>query len=1406
MGMVNFLTNSYEKYQRQTSQLVLTFFIHGVLFCFLANFSNLYCLSSSLKYIKNYKTGIHPLNWSVTQDKRGIIYVANNGCVLEFDGVTSRIINIPGWKVRSLAVDDDGTIYVGGENQLGYLAPVSDNSHQYVSLLEYLSENQKNFLLVYQINTTREGVYFRTKKFLFRWNSKTKKMATWEPTEQFDVSFTCGEKLYVHQRNVGLMQMIDDKLKFISGDEIFALDKIRIIVPFDPGTQKFLIGTASRGFFLYDGVKAARFPTEADAYLEKNGLYHGIRLELSTTPVKYALATQKGGLVIIDARGKLLQIFSKAAGLQNDVVNYVYEDTQGNLWLALDKGLSKIEYASALTFYNEDMSNLPGSIYSIARHGPHNDLWVGTSSGVYILPSNGNSNNPGSGSQFQPVLGINGNCWDLLSVREGLLAATSDGVFLVNENLQVKENLIQCNSFVFHPAASTPDRVLVGTRLGLFSLRRDSRGWNVELQFKKITEIIRTIAESNGHLWLGTETEGVVKLDFPGAGEILNPVITRYNNSHGLPGGEVRVFSAAGHTIFAADKKIYRFNDRDNGFTPDDILGKEFIDGTKAVFILSEDAKKNIWFHSEFRNFQAKPQSDGTFTIDRQPLLRIPIAQVNVIYPDPGGNLVWFGGQDSLTCYDTRVNRNYNRDFSTVIREVIVNGTPRLYDEEKGEYKRLNDRQNQQEGLPLFPYLERNFTFKFAAPSFEDEDSNEYRCILEGYDEDWSPWASEAKKVYTNLNFGTYTFRVQAKNVYSHLSREDIFGFEVLPPWYKTWWIFAGYALAALLSVFFTVKWRSGKLEREKKHLEQIVKKRTIEIDLKNRQLEEQTIQLLEQSGKLKEMDRVKSRFFANISHEFRTPLTLIIGPLEQMLSGSRGEEEEKKLRMMLHNSRRLLYLINQLLDLSKFDAGKMKLQTCRLDIVPFLKGITSTFESMAHQKQLDISFQSVEEHIALYIDIGKIETVMCNLLINAIKFTPTGGNITVNVVKSKEGYVEISVLDTGIGIPTDQLEHVFDRFYQVEEPTTGNRGKLPFGGPGGRDMQGTGIGLALSREMVLLHHGTLEARSRDGQERGIGFVVRLPMGKVHLQPDEIITISEEIISSNKSEEVASLYTVSENGNDREDFPSNDEEGNGITGEMDSGAREIILVVDDNAETRQLIRSALASLYEVKEAADGDEGARMAKKIIPDLVVSDIMMPGIDGYGLCRDLKTDIKTSHIPIILLTAKASEENIIQGLETGVDEYITKPFSTKILAARVKNLIDLRRQWQQKMQREMSFQPADVQVSSMDQKFLKEVQGVIEANLADEFFNVDQLGKKLYMSRTTLYRKILALTGQTPREFIKAIRLKRGAQLLKARFGNVTEVALEVGFSSTTYFSKCFKEKFQQLPSDFQASRKE
>jgi signal transduction histidine kinase/CheY-like chemotaxis protein len=1331
-----------------------------------------------LKYFQYYNPKLEdsqPQNWCVLQDKRGIIYSANQGGVLEFDGVSWHRIKVPNWAVRSMAVDEAGTIYIGGQDEIGFLAPDEKGSLQYVSLLHHLEENQRNFSTVWKTHTAPGGVYFHTLNFLFRWDSRQMKVWKAEGNYRFNASFTCRGKLFIRQENLGLMHMVEDSLKLIPGGETFANKKVYMMDLYQADSQKLLVGTMFNGFFLYDGITSTPFPTEADDYIKKHQLYHGIRLSCGD----FALATLRGGLVIIDQKGSLKQIISKDFGPPEDNVKYVYEDSQGNLWFALSKGIGKIEYASPFSFFDHRLK-LYGTVLSVTKH--HNHIYVGTDNGLY-------SYSLISPSTFRPVPGMTSNCWHILSIGESLLAATTDGVFRVDtkNNLQQVQQVINNRSYVLLRSHQYPNRVWTGTYNGLVSLYRGKNNqWEKEYTFDKITREIRTLIEDKqGNLWLGTRTKGVLKVDFPGNGTISDPVVTQYDTSNGLPPEEVNVFMAAGHAIFATDKGIFRFDEKKKVFIPDFTLGKEFADGSRGIFRIIEDKNKNTWFHSKSRNFRAIPQpggTDGPYILDSTPFLRVPLAQVNTIYPEEDGNTTWFGGTDGLIRYDATVKKNYQPDFSVFMRNVLANAKPIFTSRQIKEAKSAPP-------IPAIAYKDRNLRFTFAAPFFEDESATQYRCFLEGYDEDWSQWKrAETQKDYTNLDAGMYTLRVQARNIYAHPGKEAVFQFKILPPWYKTWWAFTGNALLFFLLVFLIVKWRSRKLEQEKQTLETIVKKRTKEVNQKNQQLEVQ-------SEKLKEMDKVKSRFFANISHEFRTPLTLIMGPLEQMIARSRSKEQKKHLDLMLRNSQRLLTLINQLLDLSRFDSGKMKLQAAPQDIVPFLKGILASFRLLAAQNKLELEFYAEEEHITLYFDPEKLEEIMTNLLANAVKFTPPEGKITVKLTMSETGtrvkeekylagFVEISVCDTGIGIPKDQLSHIFDRFYQAE----------------GADLQGlkhkgSGIGLALTKELVTLHHGRINVHSQEG--KGTEFIIRLPLGDRHLKPQEIGP-AESPAPRWKSRQIpviSAAYTM-----EKEEFDSMEVDKD-LSGE--GKEKNLILVVEDHAEVRDYIRGALESDYIVKEALNGREGINKAKEMIPDLVISDIMMPVSDGYELCRVLKNDISTSHIPIILLTAKASEESVVHGLETGADDYITKPFNTKILQARIKNLIDLRRHLQMKIQRQKMLMPGEISVSSMDEAFLKAFQDLIEKNLSEPDLNIDHLCDKLYMSRANLFRKVQALTGQSPIQFILSYRLQRAAQLLKANFGNVTEVALEVGFSSPAYFTKRFKEKFHQLPSTFQAS---
>lgn len=1304
-------------------------------------------------FIRNYTSEEYdhqPQNWSVVQNRQGVIYIGNQAGLLEYDGSGFRIVYIPNLHVRSLLLGKDGNLYMGGKREFGFL----DKKGAYTSLSRTLEEDKLQFSTVLTLLETSQGIYFYTAKRLFRLNRQSGKISDWQAENRFHTAFVLDDTLYIRQPGVGLMWMKEDRLEPLKGGEFFADKRIYLMIPF---LEKVLIGTRSHGFFIYDGNTFKPFNTGADAYLLKHRLYHGTGLKHS--PGQIALATLSGGLVIIDNKGKLIQTFDTSTGLLDNTVYYAYEDRRGNLWLALNKGISKIEWSSPFTIFKK-RNGLPGFVLSVANHGKDSRLYAGTDQGLFYYA-------PGPPGRFLPVSGVPGYCWSLLSIKGVLLAATTGGAYMIEyiadetDTGHKATRLSRSRCFVLAPSAHDSNRIWCGTNEGLGSLYREAgNSWKYEGQISGVSQSITTIAEEpGGQLWLGVGNGGVLKASFPLKGSTQDPAITRYTTAHGLPEGEIAVYRIAGHLMLATREGLYRRHLSRDRFVPDDTLGKRFAGGGDGVFRMAGDKEGHFWIHSRSLNFRAIPQTasttanttTNTFRIEVTPFRRLSLEQVNSIYPGIDGNLIWFARHDGLYGFDKSVEKNYRLPFTALIREVYVEGETTFFNEKEFEYKKRGEL-----ALPVIPFQKRNLRFRFAAPFFENESATRFSFKLEGYDKKWSPWTAETRKDYTNLDPGFHRFRVRARNIYGHMSSEAVYEFKISPPWYRTWWAWSFYILCVLLLFYGAVKWRYAWLEKERTRLENLVRERTREVRDKNRQL--------------REMARVKSRFFANISHEFRTPLTLIMGPLEGM-SG-------KPFDSMLHNTRRLLNLIDQLLELSKIESGKMKLKAAPQDVAPFLKGVLSSFEMEADLREVELIFAGQPREILLYFDVDVLDKIICNLLSNALKFTPGGGTVTLSAVveewkKEKEGHAVISVRDTGPGIPPDQLPHVFDRFYQAGTTQT-YEGK----------QKGSGIGLALVKELVTLHHGRIEAFS-DG--KGSRFILHLPLGRDHFQKEEIIDMPE-------------TFPRPRNAGVIDESPG-DADGEEIHGAQ--AGEPVILVVEDNAEMRHYIAESLQDTFTVIQATDGNEGIQKARESVPDLIISDIMMPHTDGYQLCATLKKDVTTSHIPIILLTAKASDENIIKGLETGSDDYITKPFNAKILNSRVKNLIEMRRDLQERIRRDMLLQPVEISVSSVDETFLKELQELIEKNLSDSGFNVEALAGKLYMSRASLYRKILALTGQSPNHFIRSYRLKRAAQLLRGKFGNVTEVAMEVGFSNMAHFAKCFKEAFHQLPSTYQSS---
>lgn len=1320
-------------------------------------------------FIRNYPPGEYQAdgqNWAIVQDRRGLMYSGNSKGVLEYDGVSWRVIETDNKTViRSLAVDENNQVYVGAYGEIGYLAPDAIGELQFVSLLPHLDKKYLDFSDVWQTIVTSHGVYFATQKYIFRWAKG--EMRVWESPTYFLYTTSVNDQIYVRQWKTGLMKMASDSLVLVPGGEQF--DKMRIsqILPYPSrGEDQVLVCTQTEGLFLYDGLSAVPLPTTFGERLKKARLYKSARLPDGG----YAFSTMQDGVFIMDEKGNLLHHLNKATGLQNNTAWCLYPDQQGGLWIGMDAGISRAEISAPLTHFTE-LEGVEGSVLDIIRH--QGVLYIATSMGAYYLDETAGP--PGA---FKPVSGMPPQCWKLLAVGQSLFGGTFQGVY----EIRGERAYLVTRGYIFHLTRSDQDtnRIFMGLQGGMGSLYYAEGRWQHEGLIEGISEEIRDILETpDGKLWLTTRYRGVLQLGFPDKFS-LQPKITRYDTLQGLPEGDRSVaFSTPQGLRFATPRGIYRLDETQGRFLEDPSLIKGFSNGQSPIFFVAADRRKNLLLliPEESNSGIALRQADGSYIWDESPLLRIDDSDLSIVYPDPlDENITWFGGIGRLVRHDASAPKNEALDFRAFIRQVIVNGDSLIYGG-AGPAQSLGS-------PPELTYGNNSLRLMYAAPGYDNESKNEYQYFLEGYDKGWSNWSAESRKDYTNLPPGDYCFHVRAKNIYQHASPDVVYEFTILPPFYRTWWAYALYALL-IAGVLYAI--RQYEVKRlSAKHLREM---KLLEYD------------------KLKELDQLKSRFFANISHEFRTPLTLILGPLDNLISGTFKGDAAQDYLLMRRNARHLLRLINQLLDLSRAEAGKMELKARYADIIPFIKRNFFAFESLAKHANISQRFESEMETAMLYFDPDKLEPVLANILFNAFKFTPEEGSVRIKVGREEpadsEGFLQIRIADTGVGIPEEQLGHVFDRFYSP--PQSPQRGEAPTEGLLGRNSPAnpppsvglggaSGIGLALAKELVELHHGQIAVASTPGQ--GAEFTILLPFGKVHLQDEEVV--GEETGRPSPGEEISLITDPGEVeliGQPLAVLPP-------LADEEKTEAENIILLVEDNADMRTFIRAQLADGYKVIEAADGRQGMKLALEFIPDLVISDVMMPGMDGLQLCDALKNDERTSHIPIILLTAKADVESRLEGLERGADAYLAKPFNREELLIRSRKLLELRQRLRERYATLQPPEPATDKGLQMEDAFLKKIRQIVEQHLSDVDFDMEQLSRALGMSRSQVFRKVKALTSRSPSLFVRTVRLERAKELLQTTDRSISEIAYEAGFSTPNYFSDTFLEAFGVRPSEFRS----
>ncbi len=1291
-------------------------------------------------------------NYAIAQDERGLLYFGNNQGVLVFDGVRWQLVRTPGNATVRALCHAGGRIYVGTQRDFGYLAPDSIGGLHFVSLKPYVPEPHRDFRGIWEIVATEKAVFFRSYYAVFRWDGST--MRAWTPHTLFHNAYVAGNTFYVREHTIGLEQLDGDSLRLLPGGDQLAEETFAGLWRETDGRLRGI--TRFHGLWEYDGTRFKKITTPADSLLHTSLVFHAVRLPAG----KIALATHHRGLALLDSSGHLLRVVDRAAGLRGNTANFVHADRQGGLWLALINGIARVELLSPFSYFNE-ITGLEEGVNAVARY--RGRLYAATTLGVFVLNSaSENSSFP----RFEKVEGINSTAWYLLAPAQRLLAGTHRGVFSVDgrKATPVVTEVTGVTSLV--TASEKDARVYVGQYRGAGLLEFLPGG---ETRFRKIPGLAdyvwEMVVDTAGVLWVGGR-QGLYAVQLADSSlrqpeTPLSVRIARFGKEDGLPAGAVRPFRIDNELRFAARGGVYRFDGLSQKFLRDSLLTPPDVGSLTSITLLGQDSRGDVWLAGsrlgKFSYARLSRSPDGASRWDTALSNRLAdLGELYAIFSDDDG-VVWFGGAEGLLRYAPASAAPSQQASSALIRSVrTLSGDSLVFGGFPAEPA----------VVPQLPYALNSLRFDFAAPAYEQPEKNHYQYYLHGFDAGWSSWQRETRKEYTGLGPGEYTFHVRARDAYGRVSRADEYAFRILPPWYRQWWAWLLYFSAAAGLVALIIKVRVRHLKAKTRALEALIAERTATVR--------------EQAEQLQERDRLKSRFFANISHEFRTPLTLILGTLEDISNKMKQGKARDELQLVQRNARRLQRLINQLLDLSRLETGKMKLQVAPGDFIGFLRGVVMSFASLAESNHIDLKFEdqtsgggpdSAQDRKEMYFDRDKVEKIFSNLLANALKFTPAGGEtrVAVQEIPQMPRSLQVSISDNGRGIPAELLPFVFDRFYQIDGDSTG----------------GSGIGLALVKELVELHRGAISVESRLGE--GTTFTVILPLDRAHFH-------GEEIVAEAPLDEADKIPASS----DVHDVGDQKQAGSRVPRTVDDDAT-VVLIVEDHAEVRHYLRQHLQDAYRIVEAQDGSEGVAMAQELIPDLVISDVMMPEQDGFALCAALKTDARTSHIPVILLTARAGEEDKLAGLEIGADDYLLKPFNAKELRARVRNLIEQRRALRQRFLREGMMQPSEVTATSLDDQFLQNIMRTIEARLADEHFSVEELSHEMNMTPRHLHRKLRALTGKTPVQLIRYVRLTRARQLLEQHAGTVSEIAYQVGFSNLSYFARVFREEFGRLPSE-------
>ena len=1328
---------------------------------------------------------------AVYQDRKGFIWIATENGLNKFDGTRFSIYrhnatdstSLKNNYVRTLFEDSRGNFWIGCINGLQRYDRATDNFHE---LFISRKDGRKNPHITSIIERRNGDLWIATSGQGAISLKKNSNPASFhietELTDRIGSNYLnvifedSRQNLWIATEEKGLYRYSPESKELksykapyhIAGDDVSAICE-------DAHGQIF-VGTLTKGLFRLSSRQEGNF----EPVLYQNRMNLNIRTLIIDTRGKLIIGTDGEGVkeyqpqqdIIVDS-----EINAGPFDFSKSKVHSLIEDKDHNLWLGIfQKGLilvpgisNKFDYYGYKSIHN----NTIGSSCVMAIHTDEQaTIWIGTDNdGLYAINDQGKqlrhythqAGNPQSvpgtilclyedsnqelwlGSYFDGLARMNkqtGTCQDATSLLQGNLNAGKPKVSCIIED---KNKNLWVGTY-----GSGLYKINLPTQHVTYyeSTRNENDDWSINrLPNDWISYLLE---DREGMIWIGTY-KGLAVLN-PQTDNFIN--YKKQNNL--LPGYVVySLLESSNGEIWAGTSEGLVCLNKDRLtpvlFTTADGLPSDIICG------LAEDEKKNIWISTHQGISKLNPPEKKFINYYAGDGLQGNEFTRTAVFKDKRGK-IFFGGTNGVTAFYPQDITEIKKEMNVLITGFHVANRPVKKGDKSGNNVITDTAVMDTEQFTL-AYNENTFSIDFSVLEFSNPDRISYQYKIKELGDEWISTQPGTNRVtYSSLKPGKYTFSVQARD-HNNFSNIRTVTIAITPPWYQTWWAKViwgclGALLIYALTMYILSRIRHRQEVMRQKHMEQI--------------------------------NEAKLQFFINISHEIRTPMTLIISPLEKLLA--EHSEKQPVYLMIYRNAQRILRLINQLMDIRKLDKGQMHLKFRETDIVGFINDLMQTFNYQAQKKNITFTFEKELEgadSLKVWIDLNNFDKVLMNVLSNAFKYTHEGGNIEVSLKTGHndayrgalKDYFEIDITDNGIGIDKNKIEQIFERFYQIDNDMT-------------QSNFGTGIGLHLSRSLVELHHGIIKAENReDGQ--GTRFIIRLPLGSNHLKAEEL----------ENPEETGSEPTISQLPKDSI-YETEEENKTNEYRKPKAKTRYRVLIVEDDEEIRRYIRSELDSDFRIYECTNGREGLETILKEKPDLVISDVMMPEMDGITLCRKIKQNIIINHIPIILLTAKSKAEDQIEGLEIGADAYIVKPFNTELLRTTISNLIANRERLRGKLVGEQQVEEkiTKIEMKSNDEILMSKVMKTINDHLADPTLNVEMLAANVGMSRVHMHRKLKELTNQSARDFIRSIRLKQAANLLREKNLSVSEVAYATGFSNLSHFSNTFRDLYGISPSEY------